>query len=241
MAARRDGGHEVARILVGIPGPLAGMVALALGHGINVPRVTPTLDEAIAALNDWRPHLVMIDLDLGADLIDHVPRSADGARRPPLIGFMRERDLGVKLQAHERGVEDIIQAPFTPDEIVGRAVIVMSRVHGSFMPLIPAISLGAVNVDIFNQMARVGSAAAKLSPTEHSLLYLLAAHAGRPLQYAEILDNVWGQLSPVRGQVLEQHIRDLRSKLGDDGPTRMIERIGHSYLFRGADPLGVLS
>jgi DNA-binding response OmpR family regulator len=236
MAGRALTAQEVARIQVAMPGPLARLISLALGHGINVPRVTPTLDETLSVIAEWRPHLVMIDLDLGSDVIEHLPRSPDGSRRPPLIGFMRERELGPKLESYERGVEDIIQAPFTPDEIVGRAFMVMSRVHGSLMPLIPAISVGPISVDIFDQHARVGSAAARLSPTEHSLLYLLYAHAGQPLQDVEILDNIWGEMGGTRGRVVEDSIRDLRMKIGDDGPSQLIERVGESYLFRGARP-----
>ncbi len=50
---------------------------------------------------------------------------------------------------------------------------------------------------------------------EQSLLYLLAANAGKLLRRDEILDQLWGADYVVESNVVDRHIRNLRVKLQD--------------------------
>ena len=52
------------------------------------------------------------------------------------------------------------------------------------------IRLGALEIDILQQTVRAGSAELHLTALEQSLLYLLAANAGRVLTRQEILDTL---------------------------------------------------
>src|SRR5213078_715277 len=89
---------------------LGSLVALTLQHGRYETRRSTDQTECRALLNEWSPHLVFIDL-VGRGL-------AQG--HTPILGFTRRRDTGVKLSAYERGADDILEVPFTLDEIVAR-------------------------------------------------------------------------------------------------------------------------
>ena len=54
------------------------------------------------------------------------------------------------------------------------------------------------------------------SALEQSLLYLLAANAGRLLTRDEILDHLWGVDYAAESNVVDRHVRNPRAKLQND-------------------------
>jgi DNA-binding response OmpR family regulator len=80
----------------------------------------------------------------------------------------------------------------------------------------PVIRVGELEIDILHRRVRVDGRDLRLTPLELSLLYLLAANAGRVLTRDEILDHVWGGDYAADSNVVDRHIRDLRAKLRDD-------------------------
>ena len=118
-----------ARVLILVDQPvLAEVVKLALNHGRIRTRPTQNVEETMAALHEWRPHLVIFDIDLiEAPLWDHLGTTEPSASRMPVIALTRRGDLKRKLLAFEQGVDDILTVPFSPEELVARAVAVMRR------------------------------------------------------------------------------------------------------------------
>ncbi len=55
-----------------------------------------------------------------------------------------------------------------------------------------------------------------LTSLEHSLLYLLAANAGRVVTREEILDTLWGVDYIAESNIVDRQIRNLRARLHDD-------------------------
>src|SRR5439155_322011 len=101
---------------------LANLVLAALRHGRFETRVATDLAECQRLVADWKPHLAMIDLDGYRPLVAIL---AGGAT--PVIVFTRRREASVKLGAFEMGADDIIEVPFTLDEIVARPFALMRR------------------------------------------------------------------------------------------------------------------
>src|SRR5205823_12090330 len=57
----------------------------------------------------------------------------------PIVAFTRRRDTALKLSAYERGADDILEVPFTLDEIVARPFALMRRAHGIAVTIVPKI------------------------------------------------------------------------------------------------------
>jgi DNA-binding response OmpR family regulator len=210
--------HEPARaLLVSDQTLLADGVKLALKRGYYSTRVTRTVKEATCALADWRPHLVVVDMDSPAGtLLDQLgdPRQRD---RIPVISLTRRGDLKAKLNAFERGADDILTIPFSPEELVARILALMRRTYREAVAFMPVLRHGDLEIDIFNRRVRAGDRELHLTALEQSLLYLLAANAGRPLTRNEILDYLWGADYIAESNVVDRHIRNLRVKLRNDG------------------------
>jgi two-component system, OmpR family, KDP operon response regulator KdpE len=203
-----------ARALLVIDAPvLADVVRLALNHGHYDIRVASTVEQASTVVTEWRPHLVVLDMDSAANVI--LERLSDAAtdERVPVVALTRRGDLKAKLAAFERGVDDILSVPFSPEEFVARVLALMRRTFRDAAVFSPVLRVGDLEIDILNRHVRVGHTELHLTPLEQSLLYLLAANAGRLLTRDQILDYLWGADYVAESNIVDRHIRNLRIKL----------------------------
>jgi len=219
---------------------LSDVVTLALHHGHYSTRVAPTVEQASTVLVDWRPHLVVIDMDIaGSGILERLADATREGGSPPVIALTRRGDLKAKLAAFERGVDDILTVPFSPEEFVARVLAIMRRTYREAAVFTPVLRLGDLEIDILNRRVRAGDAELHLTSLEQSLLYLLAANAGRLLTRDEILDYLWGADYVAESNVVDRHIRNLRVKLQNHSrQPRYIATVpgrGYRFLLRAAD------
>jgi DNA-binding response OmpR family regulator len=211
---------EARRALVLHDRPLVvDLIELTLNHGVFVVRPAGNLTEADSILNEWQPHLVVIDMDHddSTALLGRLGASNRLTRRvTPALGLTRRGDLKTKLRAFELGVDDILTMPFSPEELLARAIVITRRATGIEQPLIPTIAIGEIEIDILSREVRAGTSIVHLSGIEQSLLYLLASRAGRVVARDEILDAIWGTDFIAESNIVDRHVRSLRVKLQND-------------------------
>ena len=234
ITPRTQTDRTVMRALFAVADPaLANTVELTLRHGGFERRSERTVASARAALADWKPHLFVLDVDLeagaGMQLIDEARVSGPIG----IIALTRRSDLRGKLDAFERGADDYIGIPFVPDDLVARSRAVIRRTHGDPGRLVPTLRIGDLEIDVLNRNVRAGGHELHLSSLEQALLYLLAANAGSVLTREQILDALWGTDFVVESNVVDRHVRALRSKLQNDWhKPRYIETVpGTGYRF----------
>ena len=194
---------------------LADVVKLALNHGHYSTRVARTAEEAVdgagrLAAPSRRPRHG--HCRERASWNGSPTRRKQGGRLP-VIALTRRGDLKAKLTAFERGVDDILTVPFSPEEFVARVLALMRRTYRDAVVFTPVLRLGDLEIDILNRRVRAGDTELHLTSLEQSLLYLLAANAGRLLTRDEILDYLWGADYVAESNVVDRHIRNLRVKL----------------------------
>jgi len=198
---------------------LVDLIQLTLSHGLFVVRTAHSLAEAEAILAEWHPHLAVVDMDHddSTALLGRL-----GALNPPTkrltaaLGLTRRGDLKSKLRAFDLGVDDILTVPFSPEELLARAIVITRRATGSDRPIVPVIRIGEIEIDILSRQVRAGSSIVHLSGIEQSFLYLLASRAGRVVTREEILDAIWGTDFVTESNIVDRHIRSLRIKLQND-------------------------
>jgi two-component system, OmpR family, KDP operon response regulator KdpE len=225
-----------ARVLVMVEQALiADVIELTLNHGLYATRKASDLSEATVVLDEWQPHLAVVDMDIGGDrLIQRLEHSAmDGGSPIPTLALTRRGDLRTKLAAFEQGVDDIMTIPFWPEELLARVLVITRRRYGRPVSFNPILKLGEIEIDIMQRQVRAGASELHLTGLEQSLLYLLAAHAGQVVTRDEILDALWGAEHDAGSNVVDRHIRNLRAKLQDDWRRpRFIATVpGHGYRF----------
>ena len=223
------------RVLVVLDQPLlAELIRLTLNHGVHVTRNASDLDEALSILREWHPQVALVDVELvGRKLLLAMGGGAGAGTRIPTIALTRRGDLKTKLDAFDQGVDDIMTMPFFPEELLARVLVVIRRTYGKQVPLQSVLRLGDMQLDILNRRVRVGEDDLHLTGLEQSLLYLLAANAGQIISRDQIMDSLWGVDYAAGSNVVDQHVRSLRSKLQNDWrKPRFIETIpGKGYRF----------
>jgi DNA-binding response OmpR family regulator len=204
-------------VLVVVDQPvLAGVIRLALGHAHLQSLIAPTAEDAMAGLAH-SPHLAVVDADLedGA-ILDRMKNVTADSTELPVIALTRRGDLQTKLAAFAQGVDDIMTVPFSPEELVARILAILRRTFGAAAEFTPVIRLGELEIDIMRRSVTSGGHELRLTSLEQSLLYLLAANAGRLLTRDEILDHLWGVDYAAESNVVDRHVRNLRAKLQND-------------------------
>jgi two-component system, OmpR family, response regulator RegX3 len=195
---------------------LAQVVTLALSHGDYVTRTVETVPEAMTAMETWQPHLAVVNMDTGGgSFLEQARRArvAAGETSLPVIALTRRGDLKNTLDAFERGVDDLLTVPLSPEELLARTRAVLRRTYGQVAPVAAVIRRGELEIDILNRCVRAGEHVLYLTPLEQSLLYLLAANDGRVLTRDEIMDHLWGIDFVAGSNVVDRHVRNLRAKL----------------------------
>jgi DNA-binding response OmpR family regulator len=207
-----------ARVLLVLDPPIVvEFIKLTLNHGVYATRTVTMAGEVGAVVTEWQPHMAIVDMDLdGAQIMALLSARPVGGMHLPVIGLTRRGDLKNKLAAFQAGVDDILTVPFAPEELLARVIALVRRAYNDAVTFTPIIKLGELEIDILNHTVRAGTSKLHLTSLEQSLLYLLAANAGRVLTREEILDTLWGVDYVADSNVVDRQIRNLRARLQDD-------------------------
>ena len=221
---------------------LVQLVRLTLNHGVYATHAVDRAADVEPAILDWHPHIIILDMDLDAGgLLTRITSKPAGGARLPVIGLTRRGDLRSKLAAFEAGVDDILTIPFAPEELLARVIALLRRSYSDAVTFTPVIKLGELEIDILNRTVKAGTSNLHMTSLEQSLLYLLAANAGRVVTREEILDTLWGVDYVAESNVVDRQIRNLRARLQNDWRRpRFIATVpgrGYRFLptFTGAD------
>jgi DNA-binding response OmpR family regulator len=230
-----DGHTTASRVLLVIGKALANLVAVTLRHGRYETRDCTAEDECRSLLREWQPHMALIDIDHYAKFIEIIGGGLTQGHIP-ILAFTRRREPGPKLEAYERGADDIIEVPFTLDEIIAWPYALIRRSRGITTKLVPKVNLGGkVEVDLLEQTVKMdGGRGLDLTPIQQTLLYVLAANTGEIMTRETLLATIWGSEFQVESNVVDRHVRELRVKMDDDWRTpRYIETVsGKGYRFK---------
>ena len=214
---------------------IAELINLTLNHGLYRTKGATSLSDALALLDEWQPHLAVIDMDIaGEQFMKRVGASQVGVSdHLPVLALTHRGDLKTKLAAFEQGVDDIMTVPFSPEELLARVLVITRRTYGEAVPLTPVIKVGELEINILDRQVTAGSSKLRLTGVEQSLLYLLAANAGQMVTRNEIMDALWGVDYVAESNVVDRHVRNLRAKLHDDWrkPRFIATEPGRGYRF----------
>jgi len=207
-----------ARVLLVLDRPqIVELIKMTLNHGVYAIRAATLAGEVASTLAEWQPHLALLDMDLdGPRILALLQERPVGGIRLPVIGLTRRGDLKTKLAAFDSGVDDILTVPFAPEELLARVIALVRRAYSDAVTFTPIIKLGELEIDILNRTVRAGTSELHLTSLEQSLLYLLAANAGRVVTREEILDTLWGVDYVAESNVVDRQIRNLRARLQND-------------------------
>jgi DNA-binding response OmpR family regulator len=181
-------------------------------------------EEALAELRRHPIELVVLDIGLpGIDGFEVCRRI--GGRVPVIMLTARDEEPD-RIAGLEVGADDYVSKPFSPRELTARVKAVLRR---SAQPLSArdVTSLGPLTLARGAREVRVDGHAVELTQREFDLLEYLLRHQGQVVTRDQLLESVWGFVSPGETRTVEVHVAQLRKKLGHPELIRTVRGLGY--------------
>jgi two-component system, OmpR family, KDP operon response regulator KdpE len=199
-------------------------------------RVVDNGPDALLAVADEEPHLVLLDITMpGMDGLE-VCRQLREWSSVPVILLTAADVPQTKIAALDLGADDYLTKPFHMGELLARVRAVLRRVEARGSTPASMITVEDLSIDLARHEVRRGGEELHLTKTEFDLLRELVTHADKVLTYSHLLNTVWG---PAYDDVhlVHVHVGNLRRKIerGPTGPRHIIAVPGVGYRFRMRD------
>jgi two-component system, OmpR family, KDP operon response regulator KdpE len=176
----------------------------------------PTGEQAVVLAADRRPDLVLLDLGLGDLEGLEVLRRIRSFGETPVIVLTARHTQTDKVALLDAGADDYVTKPFDTEELLARIRAALRRIPDEPSPSVPVIEAGDVVIDLTRRLVTRHGERVPLTPTELSLLELMATHPGRLLTHDFLLNKVWGPGYAREWNYLRTYVGQLRKKLGDN-------------------------
>lgn len=240
MAAQLEGfvSQKQPRVLVvDDESAIRDMICFALERAGMECRSAADAQEALVAINEQRPDLVLMDWMMpgvsGIELTRRLrkdPLTSD----IPIIMLTAKVTEDDKVAGLEAGTDDYIIKPFSPRELMARIRAVVRRTS-------PAdeqgrIKQGGLTLDTVSRRVLHDGKELHMGPTEYRLLEFFMSHPGRAYSRTQLLDHVWGTNAYLEERTVDVHIRRLRKALEPARANQYLQTVrGHGYRFTAED------
>ena len=178
------------------------------------------------------PDAVVLDLGLPDLDGNEVIAGLRGWTDVPILVLSAREQSREKVAALDAGADDYVVKPFGMDELLARLRAAIRR--GSAAPAEPTIVTDTFTIDLAaGRVTAADGSDIRLTPTEWHLLEVLARNAGRVVDHARLLTDVWGPAYRDQTNYLRVYIATLRRKIEADAaqPRHLLTESGRGYRF----------
>lgn len=181
-------------------------------------------EAALAELPRHPISLVVLDIGLpGIDGLELCRRIGDDL---PVIMVTARDEVADRVAGLELGADDYLTKPFSPRELTARIKAVLRRATRAQNDTTPIV-LGGLTLSPSARDVLLNGREVELTQREFDLLEYLMRRAGRVVGRDELLEAVWGFVSPGDTRTVEVHVAQLRKKLGDPALIRTVRGVGY--------------
>jgi DNA-binding response OmpR family regulator len=170
--------------------------------------------EALAAVADQRPALVILDVMLpeldGFEVCRRL--RAENNTVPILMLTARDDDID-KIVGLELGADDYLTKPFNPRELVARVKAILRRGEMITQQPTTPIHLADLVIDPARREVTIKSQSVNLRTKEFDLLLVFAQHKSLVLSREQLLNLAWGYDFYGQTRTVDVHVAHLRKKL----------------------------
>lgn len=183
------------------------------------------LKEAEVVVLDW-----MLPDEPGTRLLERMRQGA--YPHLPVLMLTARAEVRDRVEGLSRGADDYLVKPFATEELLARLEALLRRAGKR-----KVLKRGPLLLDLERMEASLEGQPLPLTRREFELLAFLAGRPGRVYTREELLEAVWGQDFMGTPRTVDQHVLQLREKLGEDPKApRFLETVrGVGYRFKEAD------
>jgi DNA-binding response OmpR family regulator len=205
---------------------IANVVRIALEReGFHV-AMFRTGEEGLSELERRSFSLVILDIGLpGMDGFEVCRRIRRNSGIPVIMLTARDEEVD-RVVGLELGADDYVPKPFSPRELAARVKAVLRRTRPG-QPTSDTIQQGDLIVRLPEREVTVSGAVIELTPKEFDLVAFLMANPGVVFSREQLLERVWGVGFPCGTRTVDQHVAQLRAKLGRRDPIETVRGVGY--------------
>lgn len=168
--------------------------------------------ETLALLKSTTPDLIVLDIMMpemdGREVCQRIRSDENTIPILMLTARTQSRDIVAGLDC---GADDYMPKPFDMDELLARVRALLRRGQSSVRMRV--VGEGDIVIDIHTRRVTVKGNPVELTPTEYSLLAVLAENAGNVVPHEVLLKSVWGANSQHDQDYLKVYMWHLRRKI----------------------------
>ncbi len=181
-----------------------------LAHRFDV-RTAADADGALDAFRDFRPDLVITDLQMpGMSGIDLCIRIRESSAIPIIVLSVKGEEK-TKVSALEAGADDYVTKPFGMDELIARIRAVLRRAPEAASGV--RLEVGDFALDAEAHLVSVRGEEVRLTPKEFDLLAYMLKHHDTVMTHKALLTAVWGANYSEQIEYLRVFLGNLRKKI----------------------------
>jgi two-component system, OmpR family, copper resistance phosphate regulon response regulator CusR len=167
--------------------------------------------------------LVVLDVMLpGRDGWSVLTELRQAGHQTPVL-FLTARDaVEDRVKGLELGGDDYLVKPFSFAELLARVRSLLRRGPGRQPEM---VRIGDLELDLIRHKATRGGQRLELTPKEFALLSLLTRRSGEVLSRTLIAEQVWDMNFDSDSNVVDVHVRRLRSKVDAPFATKLIHTV----------------
>jgi two-component system, OmpR family, response regulator len=215
--------------------PASGLLSATLRLVAYDVRVVTSGREALTAIDEFDPDLIVLDVVLpDGDGLEVARRLRAAGRTTPILVLSARDTVEDKVAGLAAGADDYVTKPFSIEEVVLRIRAILRRSRPGSMAPPAGTTLRYADLELDEEAHEVRRAGrlVDLSPTEFNLLHYLLRNAGRVVSKAQILDRVWKYDFGGDGRIVESYVYYLRRKIDTVGPPLIHTVRGVGYTLR---------
>src|SRR5258706_6870943 len=214
--------------------PMRRVIRPALGgQGYHVWEAG-TKRDAISTITKSVPQAILLDLGLpdgsGLEVLKVVRERSE----VPIVVISARGEERDQVLALDSGANDYVTKPFREAELLARLRAALRGAMAYTAPFESRMEIGPLRIHPIERVVYLNGKEVALTPTEFSLLQVMARQAGKVVTHRHLLREVWGASYVEDTQYLRVFMRQLRQKLEQNpgAPQLLITTPGVGYRLR---------
>ena len=189
--------------------------------------------DGVAALErayDFEPDAVILDLGLprldGIDVAKRIRKDSD----VPILMLTAREGLEARVAGLDAGADDYLVKPFERQELLARLRAMLRRTPPRGAEW---LSVADLRLNSAQRQAFRGDREVELTQREFELLEYLMRNERLVVSRDQLLEDVWGYISPGETNTVDVFVSNLRRKLESEGEPRLLHTVrGAGYVLR---------
>lgn len=170
--------------------------------------------QALALFHEHQLDLIILDIMLPELDGWSVCRRIRKASNVPIIMLTARSDEDDTLLGFELGADDYVTKPYSPPILLARVKRLLERRYAS-VEADELLSGSGISIHIPSRTVTADGRPCSLTHTEFELLAYLMKNKGIIITREQLINKIWGYDFVGDDRTINSHIRNLRSKLGE--------------------------